>query len=277
MTGGVAVEEPGAAMSDAVSSDMTPVWTAAERGLLKVVAELAPSVHDTLPWRIVHADDTRALSLVERVPCHDPPARDRLISCGAALTNVLVGLRMLDWVPEVRLLPVPGLPHEVARVVAHDRHAPSEDEIARFVAVSYRRGHHAPCLEAPVEPATVRRLTAHGVDGVAVRWLNGRPAAVLPRRTIALPWTTLDRHARECLLVIETRADGPLDHLRAGMALESMWLTAACAGLVCEVSTQPLQVPEAPAGLVDTLPRNGFPQVVVRLGHPPRSAGPGRR
>ena len=273
-------------MGEALAAHMTPAWAPAERGLLKVVAELAPSVHDTLPWRLVYAEDSRTLSLFERVdrvlPHHDPLGRDRLISCGAALTNVLIGLRMLDWVPRVRLLPVPGRPHEAARVDVRTRRAPSEDEIARFVAVSYRRDHRAPFLEKPVGAATVRRLTVHGVDGVTVRWLTGHreadgahPAggagvAVLPWAGPGRRSTGTDRRVWECLCVLETPGDGPLDHLRAGMALETMWLTAACDGLVCGVSTQPLQVPEVRACGVDALSRTGFPQVVVRFGHPSR-------
>ena len=119
------------------------------------------------------------------------------------------------------------------------------------------------------------------------RVVAGAGVAVLPRRNGALPWaglvrrstavsdqaTLTDRLTRECLFVLETPGDRPLDHLRAGMALESMWLSAACEGLVCGVSTQPLQVPEVRAGLVDALSLTGFPQVVVRLGHPPRACG----
>ena len=315
-------------MDDVTTAEATPTWTPAERGLLRVVAELAPSVHNTLPWRIGYADDSRTLSLFERVdralPHHDPLGRDRLISCGAALTNVLLTLRVLGWVPDVRLLPDPGEPREVARIGVTDRRAAGGDEIARYVAMSYRRSHRAPFLETPVDDAIVRRLTAHGVDGVEIRQLPGRRdaevlakllshsasvlrldlayqrelnawtaddehpvggagVALLPRRDAALPWaglirrstavpdraTLTDRFARECVLVIETPDDGPLDHVRAGMAMEAMWLTALTAHLACAVLTQPLQVPEVRAGLVEALSLSGFPQVLCRLGYPP--------
>ena len=35
-----------------------------------------------------------------------------------------------------------------------------------------------------------------------------------------------------------------------------------------EVVTQPFQVPEVLAGLVEALSLNGFPQLLLRLGHP---------
>ena len=319
-------------MSSAAPVGMTPTWTPRERGLLKLVAELAPSVHNTLPWRIVCAGDTRTLSLLERddraLPRHDPHGRDRLISCGAALTNVRLALRVLGWVPEICLLPTSAAPGEVARVVVRERGEPCDEDVARYVAMSYRRSYRAPFLETPVGDATVRHLAGHGVDGVEIRHLGGgQDAAVLakllshsaavlrldrgyqrelsrwtaddehpvagsgvavpPRRDAALPWAGLvrrstaipdrtvlaDRLARECLLLVETPDDGPLDHLRAGMAVEEMWLTATCAGLACAVLTQPLQVPEVRAGLVEALSLNGYPQVLCRLGHPPAFSG----
>ena len=44
------------------------------------------------------------------------PAREMLISCGAALFNIRLALRYLGWVPETSLLPDPGRPMLVARI-----------------------------------------------------------------------------------------------------------------------------------------------------------------
>lgn len=306
---------------------VTRTWTPGERGLLTLVTELAPSVHNTRPWRLRFHDDVRGLSVVERrdraLPRHDPFGRDRLISCGAAITNVLVTLRVLGWVPEVRLLPGLDLPDEVARIVVGDRAAPSGDEVARYAAAPVRHSHREPFLETPVDDAALRRLAAHGVDGVEIRrvgtaqeaeglaalllraaailrrdrayqrelsaWtaadefpVAGAGVAVLPRRNAALPWaglvrrstavpdtrTLTDRLARECLLVVETPGDGPLDHLRAGMAMEAMWLTATGAGLAAAVLTQLFRVSEVRADFVKAMTRDGFPQVLCRVGYP---------
>ena len=40
------------------------------------------------------------------------------------------------------------------------------------------------------------------------------------------------------------------------------------AGLVGSVLTQPFQLPEVRAGLVEALSLAGFPQLLLRLGHP---------
>ncbi len=110
----------------------------------------------------------------------------------------------------------------------------------------------------------------------------GAGVAVVPRRDAALPWAGLvrrstavpdvevitDRLQRECLLLVETPDDGPLDQVRAGMAAQTAWLTATDARLVGSVLTQPLQLPEVRAGLVEALSLAGFPQLLLRLGHP---------
>lgn len=154
----------------ATPGDFARAWTPGERGLLTLVADLAPSVHNTQPWQLSFHDDIRVLSLLERreraLPHHDPLGRDRLISLGAALTNVHLALRVLGWVPEVSLLPDPACRDEVARIIVRERCAPSDDEVARYVAESGRHSYREPFLEARVGDATVRRLTAHGVDGV---------------------------------------------------------------------------------------------------------------
>lgn len=172
--------------------------------------------------------------------------------------------------PEICLLPKSAARGEVARVVVRERGEPGDEDVARYVAMSYRRSYRAPFLETPVDDATVRHLAGHGVDGVEIGRLDGRhdvavlakllshSAAVLrldggyqrelnawtaddehpvagagvatvPRRDAALPWAGLvrrstavpdrtiltDRLACECLLLVETPDDGPLDHVRA--------------------------------------------------------------
>jgi hypothetical protein len=60
---------------------------------------------------------------------------------------------------------------------------------------------------------------------------------------------------------------GRLDHVRAGMATEQTWLAATDSGLVGSVLTQPFQLHEVRAGLVESLTLSGFPQLLFRFGH----------
>jgi hypothetical protein len=64
---------------------------------------LAPSVHNTPPWRFiigldnleVLADRTRQLAVL------DPTGRELLISCGAALLNARIALSVDGYPPQV--------------------------------------------------------------------------------------------------------------------------------------------------------------------------------
>jgi hypothetical protein len=76
------------------------------------------------------------------------------------------------------------------------------------------------------------------------------------------------RLRRECLLVVETPDDGRLDQVRAGMAAEATWLAATAGCLAGSMLTQPVRVREVRAGLIEGLELAGFPQVLLRFGHP---------
>jgi nitroreductase len=83
-----------------------------------VRATLAPSVHNTQPWRIVlgtgtlaiHADFSRQLRLL------DPTRRQLLISCGCALLNARVSLAADGYLAEVRRYPDGGAPELLAQL-----------------------------------------------------------------------------------------------------------------------------------------------------------------
>ena len=71
----------------------------------------APSVHNTQPWWF--GTDGQAISLYadasRQLTVADPSGREMLISCGAALFTVRLGLRALGWIPRTRCCPTrPG-------------------------------------------------------------------------------------------------------------------------------------------------------------------------
>jgi hypothetical protein len=101
-------------------------------------------------------------------------------------------------------------------------------------------------------------------DGAALPW------AGLVRADTRIPdaITFTQRLMAEGLLVIITRDDSRRDHLLAGAAMERIWLTAITQGLVVSVLTQPLQLHEVRAGLIERLQLAGYPQLILRVGYP---------
>jgi len=86
-------------------------------------ARLAPSVHNTQPWRFVvtddaleiHSDPHRRLSVL------DPTGRQLLISCGCAVFNARVALAAHGYEAVVERLPDPQRPNLVARIALGDQ------------------------------------------------------------------------------------------------------------------------------------------------------------
>ena len=81
------------------------------------LACLAPSVHNTQPWRWRYRDGRLTLSadLRRRLPVEDPRGRNLTISCGGALHHLQFAARALGWQTDVEMLP--SGPDE--RVLAH--------------------------------------------------------------------------------------------------------------------------------------------------------------
>jgi hypothetical protein len=81
-------------------------------------ARLAPSIHNTQPWRLrltpdtleIYADHSRRLDVL------DPRGRQLTISCGAALFNARASIAADGWSPVVDRLPDPADPTLLARV-----------------------------------------------------------------------------------------------------------------------------------------------------------------
>jgi hypothetical protein len=91
---------------------------------------LAPSVHNTQPWRLqlsdgslrIHADHSRRLDVL------DPRARQLIVSCGCALMNARVSLARDGVAVAVTRLPDPAHPDLLAVLTPSD--AAHSDEVA---------------------------------------------------------------------------------------------------------------------------------------------------
>jgi nitroreductase len=125
-------------------------------------------------------------------------------------------------------------------------------------------------------PATYRR------DGVPTQSFGPRaqPDTVALRDFALVQPRTQNRpmrfEAHPQLVVLSTTGDTPQDWLRAGQALERVWLTATFRGLAVTPVTQPLELPIL-RRIVSETTGQGMAQVVLRLGYGRPSAGSPRR
>jgi nitroreductase len=150
------------------------------------LAQRAPSVHNTQPWRWraahghldLHADRTRQLAV------GDPDGRDLVISCGAVLHHARVVAGALGCASKVSHFPDPGQPDLLARVeLFRDRPPPDADK--RLEAVDRR------CTDR-------RRFTSWPVPDDHLTHLAGRATEWGSR---ALPLTDVSERFRAELLV----------------------------------------------------------------------------
>jgi hypothetical protein len=85
----------------------TPALTADQVRTVVAAASLAPSIHNTQPWRWAGVDGGLDLYVdpARQLPVADPAGRQMLVSCGAALLHVRLAIRRLGLVAEVALAP----------------------------------------------------------------------------------------------------------------------------------------------------------------------------
>jgi nitroreductase len=125
-------------------------------------AARAPSVHNTQPWKFritgdsieLHADPDRMLMQI------DPAGRELLISCGAALFGLRLGLRQVGCLPAVQTWPDPARPWLVARAWPDGRAAPNSVEAELIAAVPHRHTHRGPFTPGEVWPRLLAALAA---------------------------------------------------------------------------------------------------------------------
>jgi hypothetical protein len=139
-------------------------------------AILAPSSHNTQPWRfiingdelLVCADRTRSLANI------DPFDRELIISCGAALFNLRVALAYFEVPVEITTFPQSSDPDIVARVVFPSS-GPTLESLAKlFSAITKRTTNRGPFSDQDVPAAIVERLkSAAASEGVDVRFAQG--------------------------------------------------------------------------------------------------------
>lgn len=125
-----------------------------------VRATLAPSVHNTQPWRLVvgansielYSDRSRQLHVL------DPRGRQLLISCGCALFNMRVALAAAGTGIDVERLPDPTDSTLLARITLNPSVEPEHDLVSLDDSIDERRTNRRQFFDDPVSDEMVDLL-----------------------------------------------------------------------------------------------------------------------
>ncbi|ANI39610.1 Acg family FMN-binding oxidoreductase [Mycolicibacterium vaccae] len=104
------------------------------------LANRAPSVHNSQPWRWRVGDQRLDLFADPDLllPHTDPDGRDLMLSCGAALNHCVVALAALGWQSKVHRFPDPADPEHLAALELH-RYPAAEVDVTLAAAIPRRR------------------------------------------------------------------------------------------------------------------------------------------
>ncbi|WP_037040289.1 Acg family FMN-binding oxidoreductase [Pseudonocardia halophobica] len=135
-------------------------------------AALAPSLHNSQPWRFritadgieLHADPERRLRVA------DPSGREMRLACGAALFNLRLALTGHGVRPLVTVLPNPLEPELIAVVRRGGGRPPTPAERRLLAAVPHRRTNRRPFATAAVANMARHALRRAALDEGA--WLD---------------------------------------------------------------------------------------------------------
>jgi nitroreductase len=161
---------------------MPELLTDTEIDRIVMAARAAPSIHNTQPWHFsarpdgiieLHAEIDRALWV------SDPQARALYISCGAALFNIRMAIRMTGHEPVVELLPHPEYPLTALAIIRVECSVPpTAAERLLHDAIGRRHTDRGPFTGQPV-PASVRAdmAAAAEAENGTLRWVAQRDVA----------------------------------------------------------------------------------------------------
>jgi hypothetical protein len=129
-------------------------------------ASLAPSVHNTQPWRFVagehaieiHTDPQRQLDYL------DPDGRQMYLSCGVAAEFARLAIRFLGLACNMRLLPDPSHPSLVAKLVIGFHEPITLAEQRLIQAIPRRYTDRGPYGDEPVSRLALQRMREAASD-----------------------------------------------------------------------------------------------------------------
>lgn len=156
----------------------SPLGTDAGIRRLVAAAGQAPSVLNTQPWRfrVVRGEFAELLADHDRaLPVLDPRGRSLHVSCGAALFNLRLAIRVTGHRPVVRPLPDPaGRPAVLAVVRATATASPSARVRALCAEIPFRRTNREPYSGRRVPAPVLAELRDAAVREGATLLVLGR-------------------------------------------------------------------------------------------------------
>jgi nitroreductase len=137
-------------MTETTSPGRASILTDQARYLIATAAR-APSVHNTQPWRFRVSESAIELYCDPRRKLQaDPAGREMLISCGAALFGLRLGIRSLGYQPVVGLLPDPAQLRLLARVTLGAAAPMNAAEREMLKALPHRHTHRGAFSPSPL-------------------------------------------------------------------------------------------------------------------------------
>lgn len=181
-------------------------------------AVVAPSIHNTQPWRFRLVDGPAPyvdllLDPTRELPALDPSHRQLVISCGAALAGYEIGLRSCGLEPRVELLATGGGESCLARIRVTDLAASDPRATHLLPELRHRRSYRGSMTTEPISPTLCDELMDTVEDECRLQLVfDDRWRAVerlVVQAAIELSDTTdVDRETRDWTRVGERTSDG---------------------------------------------------------------------
>jgi nitroreductase len=153
---------------------------------LVAAATMAPSIHNTQPWRFRFEPGSETISLyadpARMLRVADPDGRALHISCGAALFNLRLAVSVAGRQPVVRLIPDPGQPLLLATVRLADPEHPAPQDLELHAAIAARHTNRSPFSSRPVPPGVLADLAeAAPIEGAMLHFPDRQEVSRLLR------------------------------------------------------------------------------------------------
>jgi len=270
-------------------------WTAGETAAIVRAARGAPVLCHEQPWKLELTGRDVELREIIGGERYDLAGIDRLLSCGAALANIVLAVRALGWDTLVGLGGGLSEPNLVARVTAVRSDPPSDCELQLYRSISapdvVTRGHGGPrelrrlmavsgFQTARLEPvggvafAAILHDASRQLDGdrrcaaELIPWMSQRE--FVPTRHSAGPVTRREavrslaaRISARPMFAVVTDSDTRADHVLAGTVMQVALLAAPGLGFLPHPVVRPMHLRDTRLRLMNDFALNGFPQALL--------------